>query len=466
MIGKVLVLWQGWHRMPADSGPANNNETQGWFLTQGSPPGTPPTGPLFDMWPDLTGYPITYDTGYNLGSGANALLYSDLDASSVARQCELMKSAGIDCLSVQRFGTAISNQGAPSFTIRNTATANAMAAAELHGRTFTIMWDTTSMLNNGTYGQFLIDDWKYLVDTLLVTGSPQYQRHTGQNGQNRPVVEIWGPQFEAGSHPGTPTELNTLINWFHGLDAAGAALTGADAAVKYRATVIVGVNLQWPTSTYNTTLLKADVLQPWTVGRYSASSASDLSGINSWITTNVNGAAGANPNAGLTYIRAQTPNGSNQPEYMPVFFPGSSDYNREGTNTRYNGIAFNHRRRWGGHFLWNQAYAFFTAMASTSPPFPRMCYIATLDEFNEGTAILPCSNSTTTDATGITTRIIDINDVQTGTGPSQWNHVNQDNTFPGGSTALPTNWYMRVVGEIAKITRGHVPPANTLSMFP
>ena len=114
----------------------------------------------------------------------------------------------------------------------------------------------------------------------------------------------------------------------------------------------------------------ADVVSPWTVGRY----------------TNPAGAAhyakeSLKPD--LTWC------GQHKIDYMPVVFPGFSWYNMYGRS-------FNLAPRLQGQFMWSQFLGAKEAGAS-------MVYVAMFDEMDEGTAIMKCANADALPA-GVKTR--------------------------------------------------------------
>lgn len=426
---KVLWGYQGWHRMPADSSPTPT--AQNWFMNAGTAPAaastrptTLPTAPVFDQWPDMAEYPTRYDTGYDLPDGSPAYLYSSWDASAVAVHFRWMRDYGIDGAVIQRFGKAVTNPNL--LTVRNRVTDNCLAAADTYGRSALIMYDLSGLPASGLAAA-IISDWKTQVVDRGVTASPRYQRHTGRGGVNAPVVQLWGFTFSAGN--GTAADLTTLIDFFHGIGVAGP-----DADPRYRATVMCGINAGWRTGGFATALGAADILSPWTVGRYTASSATDVTAMNRWIAGNIA--------ADLSYMTTIMPAAA----YAPVIFPGASDYNRETSNNRPNTGEFNNARRWGGTFLWNQATAMLSALSSAG--FPPMLWGAMFDEVNEGTAILKYTTSAA--------------QVPAISG-AQWIHAaGTEESY----RMLPGDWYLRQAGAVGSLCRGEMPLAAAIPLPP
>ncbi len=131
--------------------------------------------------------------------------------------------------------------------------------------------------------------------------------------------------------------------------------------------IMLGVPYFWRQQTRDATddpqlhsvLKLADVLSPWSVGRY-----------------------GNGPNEAKEIMQHQRADREwcveQNIEYLPVLWPGFSWQNLEGTKSA-------EIPRDGGKFLWRQFQA--TAMAGS-----RSAYIAMFDEIDEGTAIFKCTN--------------------------------------------------------------------------
>jgi hypothetical protein len=105
---------------------------------------------------------------------------------------------------------------------------------------------------------------------------------------------------------------------------------------------------------------KADIVSPWTVGRYRTLTGIEEHARQRW-------------RKDLDWCRA------NSKEYMPVLFPGFSWHNQR-PNAPLDQIP-----RLKGRFLWKQYVEAKKAGAS-------MIYQAMFDEIDEGTAIFKCTN--------------------------------------------------------------------------
>jgi hypothetical protein len=111
---------------------------------------------------------------------------------------------------------------------------------------------------------------------------------------------------------------------------------------------------------------------------------------------------------------------------MPVIFPGFSWYNLKRDSPR-NAIPRNR-----GEFLWRQAYNARMAGA-------KVLKIAMFDEVNEGTAMFK-----------IASRRADAPD------QGFWLTLDAD------GAALPSDWYLRLAGEITRMFHGQKEPSEQM----
>jgi hypothetical protein len=279
-----------------------------------------------------------------------------------------------------------------------------VAAAEESGRTFAIEYDISGA-NPESFAQTLRNDWVYLVDDLKITEHPNYQCHNG-----KPLLAVWGMGLGDGpKHPPEDArEARDLIEWFK---------FGAEE--KYRVTYMGGIPARWGTLSGDSRTNPAwaevyammDVLQPWTVGRYATTAAADR-----WKET-------------ILLPDLQRSAANNQ-LYMPVVFPGFSWYNLNRT-ARPNQIP-----RLRGEFLWRQAYNAKAAGAT-------MLKIAMFDEVDESTAIFK-----------IAPRRSDAPD------QGFWLTLDAD------GADLPSDWYLRLAGEITRLFHGEIEPDPKLPENP
>jgi hypothetical protein len=351
IIGKVVCGYQGWFTCTGDGSPINR-----W--THWSPTNPPQAGVApnpnpnltFDVYPDVSFYNSSslFQTNFaNLGDGSSSKLFSDYKQDVTDKHFELMQANGIDGVAFQRFIWEVLVD--PAFKAnRDTMAVHVMKAAEKYQRLFYLVYDLSGLGNvSATDDQVRFDsvkgDWKNnMLDKLHITSSSMYAKQGG-----KPVVQIWGIGY---NHIiGTAAIQLDLINWFK---AQGCY-------------VIIGVPTGWRTGTgasltgWINTYKAGDMISPWSVGAYTDQTSTDN------FKTNF-----LSPD--LTYCN------TNGIAYQPVIFPGFSWYN-------WNSGTQNQIPRNKGNFLWRQAYNLRTLGIKTAE-------IAMMDEYDEGTAILPMAD--------------------------------------------------------------------------
>lgn len=392
--GKVLAGYQGWFSCPGDGSPHNN--WRSWSR------GVPAANTLtVDLYPDLRELDPDercLPSGMTI-QGKPACLYSAWNRKTVLRHFKWMQQYGIDGVLVQRFVGSIADKRATGDVVLR----NVIAGAEKYGRTFAIEYDISGG-NPETFTKTLQDDWKYLVDDLKVTSSPNYQRHNG-----RPVVSVWGMGLDERGHP--PKDAATaenLIAWFE-----------SKAPAKYRATYMGGTPSRWrllnndahKEPEWANAFKMMNVIQPWTVGRYRDAKSADQ-----WKQEMLI------PDLALTARNHQL--------YMPVIFPGFSWHNLKPSSPP------NQIPRNRGEFLWREAYNAKMAGA-------KALKIAMFDEVNEGTAIFKAA-SHRRDA------------------PDQGFWL----TLDADGANLPSDWYLRLAGEITRMFHGDRAPTPQMPSSP
>lgn len=281
---------------------------------------------------------------------------------------------------------------------------NVMAAARAHGRVFAIEYDVTGS-NREKFFEIMRDDWAYLVDELKVTAHPNYLRHRG-----KPVLSVWGPGLEEDRHvPHEPEAAKRVVRWFK-----------SEAPRKYQVVYMGGTPSRWRTQTNDCrkdpgwagVFAEMDIVQPWTVGRYRDNASADK-----WKTEMLE------PDLALAR--------KNKQMYMPVIFPGFS-----WANLRRDPSIANRIPRNRGEFLWRQAYNARQAGAT-------MLKIAMFDEVNESTAIFK-----------LAPRRSDAPD------QGYWLTLDAD------GHSLPSDWYLRLAGEITRMFHGETKAAETMPAEP
>ena len=170
--------------------------------------------------------------------------------------------------------------------------------------------------------------------------------------------------------------------------------------------ILLGVPTGWrnlerdslSTPVVHEVLKLADVISPWTIGRYRSPDGLAKHAEEFW-----------KPDHEWTKKR--------EIDYLPVVFPGFSWKNLKGGDEKLGAIP-----RLKGEFLWSQFVAAKQAGA-------EMIYVAMFDEVDEGTAIFKCTN-----------------DPPVGEGVSFL-------TYEG----LPSDHYLKLTAKGAKLLRGELP---------
>jgi hypothetical protein len=382
---KVMCGYQGWFGAPGDGSPDS-----GWrHWTKQEGPFADGNAKV-DLWPDMS--ELTpgerFVTDFTLADGRPAEVFSSYEKPTVLRHFQWMRDYGIDGVFVQRFAVRLSKPTGLDFY--NTVLANCREGANLNGRTYAVMYDLSGLPN----GQIddVINDWRELRKQMHITDDPAYLHDHG-----RPVVAVWGIGFNDGRDY-TLDECRKLIEFLKKDPEAGGCR------------VIVGVPTYWRELNYDavkdTKLLEvlklADVISPWTVGRYTNSAEADRY-TEKYLKPD------------LTWCHKQGM------DFLPVVFPGFSWHNMKGG-------ASNQIPREQGQFLWSQFLDAKRAGVS-------MVYVAMFDEVDEGTAIFKCAN-----------------DIPVG-------EKSKFMTFDG----LPSDFYLRLVGQGAKLMRGEMPAKSARS---
>lgn len=252
------------------------------------------------------------------------------------------------------------------------------------------------------FADLIRKDWMYLVDELKITSQPGYLFEKG-----RPVVSVWGIGFTESHPPADPAAAASFISWFK---------TGA--AEKYRAFYMGGTPSWWrllnqdarTDPAWKPVYRSMDAIQPWAVGRFG-----DSAGVENWKKNSI-----------VPDLAETRANGN---FYLPVAFPGFSWKN-------LNAGPANQIPRRGGKFLWHQA---MNAKAAGAEGLK----IAMFDEVDEGTAMFKIA-SKRADA------------------PDQGFWL----TLDADGMDLPSDWYLRVAGEITRVFHGTRPMSDTIPFRP
>jgi hypothetical protein len=383
--GKVMCGYQGWFATEGDGG------GRGWRHYAGRR-GFAPGSCSIDLWPDVSELTPEerFATAFRHSDGRVAEVFSSTRRKTVLRHFAWMKEFGIDGVFVQRFG--VETVGARDLRHCNTVLAHCREGANLHGRCYVVMYDLSGLRAGGT--QTVIDDWKALVDRMRIGRDGADAAYARYNG--RPLVAVWGIGFNDGRRY-TLAECDRLVDFLKNDERYGGF------------SVMVGVPTGWRTldadSVRDAALLaiagKADIVSPWTVGRYRTLAGIDDHAARRW-------------GPDMAWCRER------KIGYLPVVFPGFSWANLRP------GAASDEIPRRKGEFLWRQFVAAKKAGATSM-------YVAMFDEMDEGTAIFKCTN-----------------DVPTG--------ESRFVTFEG----LPSDHYLWLTGMGRKLMAGEIPAADSV----
>jgi hypothetical protein len=342
--GKLLFGYQGWFGCPGDG--SMLDRWQHWFRT-----GPASADALrVDMWPDVSELPGSErcPTPLKMSDGRPAEVYSSYRQAVVDLHFRWLRDYELPGVFLQRFTPRLDSE--PTREFRDTVARNVRAAAEAHGRVFAVMYDISGHRPE-TLVADLQRDWKHVVDTLRLTGSPRYLHHNG-----KPVLAIWGFGFT--DRPATPQQAAELIAFFRN-----------NPDPRYRVTLFGGIPAGWRTLTRDSQSDPAwsavyrgfDVISPWTVGRFR-----EPAGIERFYSEYVAPDLEETRRLGIAY--------------MPVVFPGFSWHNMNPT------AAINQIPRRSGRFFWDQIDRAIAGGAG-------MIYSAMFDEVDEGTAMFKLARS-------------------------------------------------------------------------
>ncbi|MDF1812091.1 MAG: glycoside hydrolase family 71/99-like protein, partial [Verrucomicrobiales bacterium] len=345
--GRVMVGYQGWFRAEGDgSGLGFAHYTRKGKFEPGFC--------TIDLWPDLSEFEEDekYPTAFRHSDGSVAHVFSSLNAKTVNRHFQWMEQYGIDGVFVQRFAGVVSHESRSRRLLKadNQKLMYCRDAANANHRSYALMYDLSGWKGNDF--ELLARDWKKLRSLMKLTQDPNDQAYLQFKG--RPLVAIWGVGFN---------------------DDREYTLNDAERFIRFlkhnpewgQTSIMLGVPFGWRMQIRDATkeaefhkiLEMADVISPWSVGRYH--SVDFDSGI--FVQNQIDDRKWCSER-GITYL--------------PVVYPGFSWHNMKGE--KIDAIP-----RRGGRFFWDQFVA-------TRAAGNRTAYVAMFDEIDEATAIFKCTN--------------------------------------------------------------------------
>ena len=382
--GLVMAGYQGWFRAPKD-GVMYPDETK----------------IRIDMWPEVSEYEKTYATGLKLANGNLARFFSSDDKSTVDLHFKWMKQYGVDGVFMQRFFNAAKPEA--RYSGATNVLRNALEASSKYERAIGVMYDLSGLKGSGQDCSLLIDDWKYLVDSLRVTNQSGNKTYIFHNG--KPLVTIWGIGF-----PDRPYNIRNIgiarfIDFLKNDPEYGGCAVMLGVPTFWR-----DLNADCNPDPYLHELIKqADIVLPWTVQRFSPLLHNDMDRYRDVML------------ADMKWCK------ENGVDYVPCVCPGFSWHNLSRYEFPDDIKPVGSIPRQGGRFYWQQISTAINAGAT-------MLYVAMFDEVNEGTAIFKCSDNPP------------VSNIAS--------FINMD--------GLPSDHYLKLTGEAGKMLRKEKPLSLTV----
>lgn len=339
--GLIMAGYQGWFHKPSKGL---------WFANENQV--------RIDMWPDVSEYENTYPTGLKHADGSQARFFCSDDEQTVQTHFRWMKEYGVDGVFMQRFWGAAKPQARKHSTVLR----HAMKAAAENGRAIGVMYDLSGLNPKTDNCSMLIDDWKYLVDSLKVTNPAGDNTYVFYNG--RPLVTIWGVGFPDRPYNIRNIGLESFIDFLKNDPEYGGCSVMLGVPTFWRE-----LNSDCVSDPYLHQLIrKCDLVLPWMVQRFTPLLHNDMDRYRDVILGDMQWCAEHNIG------------------YVPLVTPGFSWHNLSRFEFPDDIKPSGSIPRQGGRFYWQQIYTALNAGA-------KMLYVAMFDEVNEGTAIFKCSDN-------------------------------------------------------------------------
>ena len=341
--GLIMAGYQGWFRLPENKVMYPDEKRV-----------------HLDMWPDISEYEKTYPTGLKLADGSTARFFNSADKSTVDTHFNWMQEYGLDGVFMQRFFSAArpnARHGHATDVLNH-----AFEAASKYDRAIAIMYDLSGLRKSGEDCSTLIEDWKYLVDSLKVTnqdGAKTYLHHNG-----KPLVAIWGVGFPDRPYNIRNIGLERFIDFLKNDPEYGGCSIMMGVPTFWR-----DLNADCIHDPYLHELIKqVDIVLPWMVQRFTPLLHNDMDRFRDVILGDISWCK------------------ENNIDYVPCVCPGFSWHNLSVHEFPDDIKPSGSIPRQGGRFYWQQMS---TAIRSGA----EMIYVAMFDEVNEGTAIFKVSDN-------------------------------------------------------------------------
>jgi hypothetical protein len=352
--GLLICGYQGWFRTPLD------NTGLGWrHYTQGKQ--FAPGECSIDLWPDVTDLPESSKTPTSFidSTGKNATVFSSVDKEVIKTHFDWLSRYGIDGIFLQRF--ILSTKDPQLLASMDKLLLQVIRESVRTERVWGLMYDLTGIRTNDVH---LVNED---IDRLLA--NPEFSAALRSNNyltrNHKPIIALWGLGFS--------DRQPMFKEWSKIIEYVKHPNSTLDCSV------LLGVPTYWRSTSRDAVnspellkiLEKADVIMPWTVGRYNNSNQAKEYAYN----TLKNDILWCEQKGVLL---------------LPVVFPGFSWHNlskSRGIESPLNMISRN-----GGSFFWSQFKEFHKVGAESF-------FVAMFDELDEGTAIFkinnnpPCGNS-------------------------------------------------------------------------
>jgi hypothetical protein len=224
------------------------------------------------------------------------------------------------------------------------------------------MYDLSGLRASGEDCSSVIEDWKFLVDSLKVTNQPGNKTYLHHHG--KPLVTIWGLGFPDRPYDIRNIGIQRLIDFLKNDPVYGGC------------SVMLGVPTFWRDldadcihDPYLHEIIKqADIIMPWMVQRFSPLLHNDMDRYRDEILGDIKWCNEHNI------------------DYAPCVCPGFSWHNLSTHAFPDDVKPVGSIPRQGGRFFWQQISTAILAGADR-------IYVAMFDEVNEGTAIFKCTNN-------------------------------------------------------------------------